>query len=63
MNGTLEDLEVCFDTLGSEVTMVTIGSGLSVVPFVTIVKVVSDVGVGSTVVCLTVPKCKIETGL
>ena len=63
MNGTLEDLEVCFDTVGSEEKMVSEGSGLSVVPFVTIVKVVSDVGVGSAVICLTVPKCKIETGL
>ena len=35
MNGTLEDLEVCFDTFGSEEKMVTIDSGLSVVSLVT----------------------------
>ena len=41
MNGTLDDLEVSFDTLGSEEKMLTKGSGLSVVSLVTMGKVIS----------------------
>ena len=67
MNGTLNDSEVCFDTLDSEEKVVSTGSGVSVVSVVTIGKVVSvsddHMGMGLAVILSTLPTSKFKTGL